>query len=90
MITLRSSFGVARQQQDLELRRSGRSSSASRRSISSRAIARMLVVGVAGVAHLARAGQLRADRLEAPERLDDRLEAGQLLPEPPELVGSRG
>ena len=48
-----------------------------------------LVVAVAGVAQLAGAGQLVPGRLEAPERLDDRLEAGQLPAEPAERVGVR-
>ena len=45
-----------------------------------------LVVAVARVAQLARAGQLGAGRLEAAEGLDRRLEAGELLAEPADLV----
>ena len=80
--------GVARQQQHLELleqprlvglepvdlvARHRRASRRRRRSI----------------AQLARAGQLGADGLEAPEGLDHRLQAGQLLAEPADLGGVR-
>ena len=70
---------------------SRRVSSASRRSISSRAIARSSSSRVGRVAQLARAGELGAGRLQAPERLDDRLEPGQLLAQPADLgrVGRR-
>ena len=61
---------------------SRRVSSASSRSISSRAIARSSSSRVGRVAQLARAGQLGPGRLEAAEGLDDRLEPGQLLAEP--------
>ena len=81
MITLRSSFG-------------SRGSSRTLRSSTRRVLVGLepldlvarhrahLLVGVLGVAQLARAGELGARRLEPPERLDDRLEAGQLLAEP--------
>ena len=69
---------------------SSRVSSASSRSISSRAIARSSS-SASAVAHLAGAGELVAGGLQAAERLHDRLEPGQLLAEPSQLrrVASR-
>ena len=64
-----------------------RASSASRRATSSRAIARSSS-SVSRVAHLACPGELGPRLLEPAEGLDDRLEAGELLAEATERVGS--
>ena len=75
---------VARQEQDLELLDQARL--VGLEAVDLLAGHRLeLLVALGGVAHLARAGQFGPGRLEAPERLDDRLELGQLLAEPADL-----
>ena len=81
--------GVAWQEQDLEVLEQLASRRASSSVISSRTIVAHLVVRVARVAELARAGQLRAGRLERAVGLDDGLEPGELAAEPADLARDR-
>ena len=77
--------GVARQQQHLELLEQARLVGLQPVDLLAGHVSQ-LVVGL-GVAHLARAGQLRARGLQAPEGRDDGLQPGELPAEPPQGVG---